>query len=145
MFNFDVPGHSEDYVHRIGRTGRAGRTGKAFMIVTPSDEKAFAAIEDLVKQEIPRGENPLDARKAAKSTPAKADEDTPEAAAEPKPTSKSRSRAAEPEPKAQEEKPAKKPRGRGGRGGRGRDEPVVGLGDHVPDFIARSFGERRTG
>jgi len=145
VFNFDVPGHSEDYVHRIGRTGRAGRTGKAFMIVTPSDEKAFAAIEDLVKQEIPRGENPLDARKAAKSTPAKADEDAPEAAAEPKPTSKGKSRATEPEPKAQDEKPAKKPRGRGGRGGRGRDEPVVGLGDHVPDFIARSFGERRTG
>jgi superfamily II DNA/RNA helicase len=34
VFNFDVPSHAEDYVHRIGRTGRAGRKGKAS---TPSD------------------------------------------------------------------------------------------------------------
>src|SRR6185437_7085992 len=34
VFNFDVPIHAEDYVHRIGRTGRAGRLGKSFTIVT---------------------------------------------------------------------------------------------------------------
>jgi len=34
VFNFDVPTHAEDYVHRIGRTGRAGRSGKAFTLVT---------------------------------------------------------------------------------------------------------------
>ena len=34
VFNFDVPTHSEDYVHRIGRTGRAGRSGVALTIVT---------------------------------------------------------------------------------------------------------------
>src|SRR6187431_520111 len=39
IFNFDVPIHAEDYVHRIGRTGRAGRSGKAFTIVTRSDTK----------------------------------------------------------------------------------------------------------
>ena len=39
VFNFDVPGHAEDYVHRIGRTGRAGRDGKAITICGPRDDK----------------------------------------------------------------------------------------------------------
>jgi superfamily II DNA/RNA helicase len=59
VFNFDVPSHAEDYVHRIGRTGRAGRTGKALTICAPRDEKYLAAIEALVRTEIPRVENPL--------------------------------------------------------------------------------------
>ncbi|MEN9851954.1 MAG: hypothetical protein RL128_2117, partial [Pseudomonadota bacterium] len=58
VFNFDMPSHPEDYVHRIGRTGRAGRLGKAYSICVPSDAKYLAAIESLVKQEIPRGEVP---------------------------------------------------------------------------------------
>jgi superfamily II DNA/RNA helicase len=53
VFNFDVPSHSEDYVHRIGRTGRAGRLGKALTIATPSDEKYVAGIESLIKKPIP--------------------------------------------------------------------------------------------
>ena len=52
VFNFDVPIHAEDYVHRIGRTGRAGRAGKAFTIVTRSDGKYLDAIEKLIGQEI---------------------------------------------------------------------------------------------
>ena len=44
VFDFDVPIHADDYVHRIGRTGRAGRKGAAYMMVTPHDEKAYAAI-----------------------------------------------------------------------------------------------------
>ncbi|MBL4726048.1 MAG: DEAD/DEAH box helicase [Rhizobiaceae bacterium] len=52
IFNFDVPGTAEDYVHRIGRTGRAGRKGNAFMIVTPTEKKAFDAIEELIGQSI---------------------------------------------------------------------------------------------
>jgi superfamily II DNA/RNA helicase len=60
VFNFDVPSHAEDYVHRIGRTGRAGRSGTAIMICTGRDEKNFANVESLVKQEIPRLESPLD-------------------------------------------------------------------------------------
>ena len=50
VFNFDVPGHAEDYVHRIGRTGRAGRSGSAFMICAKRDEKAFAAVEALIQR-----------------------------------------------------------------------------------------------
>ncbi|KQT83518.1 DEAD/DEAH box helicase [Aurantimonas sp. Leaf443] len=48
VFNYDVPIHSEDYVHRIGRTGRAGRSGKAFTLVTKSDRKYLEAIEKLI-------------------------------------------------------------------------------------------------
>lgn len=49
VFNFDVPSHAEDYVHRIGRTGRAGRKGDAVMLVTPLDKKNFDAVKDLIK------------------------------------------------------------------------------------------------
>jgi len=52
VFNFDVPIHSEDYVHRIGRTGRAGRSGKAFTIVTRADRKYVDAIEKLIGQDV---------------------------------------------------------------------------------------------
>ncbi|MGB5800469.1 MAG: DEAD/DEAH box helicase, partial [Mesorhizobium sp.] len=47
VFNYDVPIHAEDYVHRIGRTGRAGRSGKSFTITTKSDTKYVDAIEKL--------------------------------------------------------------------------------------------------
>lgn len=52
VFNFDVPIHSEDYVHRIGRTGRAGRSGSAFTIVTKRDTKHADAIEKLIGEEV---------------------------------------------------------------------------------------------
>ncbi|HEY1384487.1 MAG TPA: DEAD/DEAH box helicase, partial [Dongiaceae bacterium] len=54
VFNFDVPMHSEDYVHRIGRTGRAGREGHAFTLAAPIDGKYVAAIEKLLGNPIPR-------------------------------------------------------------------------------------------
>jgi superfamily II DNA/RNA helicase len=57
VFNFDVPHHPDDYVHRIGRTGRAGRAGTAISIVAPSDTKSVAAIEKLIGQNIPRAES----------------------------------------------------------------------------------------
>ena len=54
VFNFDVPIHAEDYVHRIGRTGRAGLTGHAYTLATPDDKLFVGAIEKLVGAEIPR-------------------------------------------------------------------------------------------
>jgi superfamily II DNA/RNA helicase len=54
IYNFDVPYHPDDYVHRIGRTGRAGRSGTAITIVAgANDTKAVAAIEKLIGQPIP--------------------------------------------------------------------------------------------
>ena len=54
VFNYDVPWHPDDYVHRIGRTGRAGATGKAFTLATPDDTEAVANIEKLTSTKIPR-------------------------------------------------------------------------------------------
>ena len=65
VFNFDVPHHADDYVHRIGRTGRAGRAGTAISIVTPLDHKSMAAIEKLIGQSIPAVEGHIAARAAA--------------------------------------------------------------------------------
>ena len=54
VFNFDVPGNAEDYVHRIGRTGRAGKSGRAFTIAAGEDDKKYvAAIEKLIGKSIP--------------------------------------------------------------------------------------------
>ncbi|AXT25845.1 DEAD/DEAH box helicase [Ruegeria sp. AD91A] len=125
VFNFDVPGHPEDYVHRIGRTGRAGREGKAITICSGRDEKALAAIEKLIQKDIPRLDNPI------KEDP------KPE-----KPTPEKKTR--EPDGKKDVRK-EREPKGRG----RGRKEDtgraVVGMGDHLPSFIALSFDERRAG
>jgi len=52
VFNFDVPIHADDYVHRIGRTGRAGRTGESFTLVTKEDEKYWSAIEKLIGKSV---------------------------------------------------------------------------------------------
>ncbi|KIL99905.1 ATP-dependent RNA helicase [Paramagnetospirillum magnetotacticum MS-1] len=54
VFNFDVPIHAEDYVHRIGRTGRAGMEGHAFTIASPDDGRFVGAIEAMIGTTIPR-------------------------------------------------------------------------------------------
>ena len=52
VFNFDLPWQSDDYVHRIGRTGRAGREGTAQSIVTPDELKSFKDIEKIIGDDI---------------------------------------------------------------------------------------------
>ena len=161
VFNYDVPSHAEDYVHRIGRTGRAGRDGKAVMICAASDEKNMAAIEKLIDKAIPRTDNPLQTEAVADDAPAAKEEkpkrtrtrkprgEKPEAAKpEAKPEAKVENDAPEAkqitEPKTEEKK------SRGGRG-RGHDNKndnrnkMVGMGDQVPTFIAKSFDERKAG
>ena len=54
VFNFDVPNHAEDYVHRIGRTGRAGKSGRAFTIAASKDDHKYVSfIEALIGKPIP--------------------------------------------------------------------------------------------
>lgn len=53
VVNFDLPEQSEDYVHRIGRTGRAGKEGKAVSFATPDQKRDIMDIERLIKKEIP--------------------------------------------------------------------------------------------
>ncbi|MDB5740373.1 MAG: ATP-dependent helicase, box family [Alphaproteobacteria bacterium] len=56
VFNFDVPIHADDYVHRIGRTGRAGRSGATFMLASHRDGKYIEAIEKITGQKLDRRE-----------------------------------------------------------------------------------------
>ena len=51
VFNFDVPHHADDYVHRIGRTGRAGRSGEAYLLLSPADEKNYDKVIKLIKKD----------------------------------------------------------------------------------------------
>ncbi len=141
VFNYDVPSHSEDYVHRIGRTGRAGRDGKAVMISAPVDDKNLAGIERLIDKEIPRSENPLASvtkEEVAEERPKRSRSRKPKAEAEIKPEIEV---AATPSPaESRSDAPQKEQRGRRGGGNK-----VVGMGDHMPSFIAKSFAERKTG
>ena len=86
VFNYDVPWHPDDYVHRIGRTGRAGATGKAFTLATPDDAEAVANIEKLTGVKIERVGSVAEA--------------TPRADAEPADEKPKRTPRAKPEPKA---------------------------------------------
>ena len=162
VFNYDVPHHADDYVHRIGRTGRAGNTGESVTISTSADSKSLAAVLKLIQQDIEILE--LDGQTAAPSAKAKSDE----AASEDKPKSRrssgggrSKSRAAKSDkpqadsapvekddtasetpparqPAEKAEKPARPARKDKGRNRRSdsQDRPVVGFGDHVPDFMS---------
>ncbi|ETX14542.1 DEAD/DEAH box helicase [Roseivivax halodurans JCM 10272] len=177
VFNYDVPGHAEDYVHRIGRTGRAGRAGKAITICAPKDEKNLEDVEKLIEKQIPKIEDPgRPAKSEASEAPAEVEE-TPKSekpartrrsggrkGADAKAKTEARDDApAEdkvPEtantdvPVQADEAPAERSAsaksqsdrsGRGRSGGRGKDDKVVGLGDHLPSFIAMSFEQRRAG
>lgn len=52
IINFDIPGLSEDYVHRVGRTGRMGKTGVAFSFVCPDQKSELTAIEKTINKEL---------------------------------------------------------------------------------------------
>ena len=191
VFNYDLPSHAEDYVHRIGRTGRAGRLGTAYSIGTPADAKYLAAIEALVKQEIPRADPPegFSLSEAAHREPRKYDDDkgpksrssrsrsgrgrdekrppredrapviiaveeedshiveVPEAKrsegrrSEPRRSDAPRSEQHRPEPirlDGSRDDRRSEPY-RDSRRGRDGGPAVVGMGDHVPDFLLRSF------
>ncbi len=193
IFNFDVPVHAEDYIHRIGRTGRAGLTGTAITIVTSQDRKHLAAIEKLTGQKIPptavdadderanafnkgraereqahesgseaeapreksrrrggRGRSRRGEAQAAKppeqQAPRQEQPKAPSAEAPRQRTEPKRQRdetpGQRPEPKRQrDETPGQRPEPKRQRGERRRDRDdgpsVVGMGDHVPQFLLR--------
>ncbi len=60
VVNFDLPDNSEDYVHRIGRTGRAGTSGKAISFATPDQRGDIQSIERLIKKTLPISKIPND-------------------------------------------------------------------------------------
>lgn len=98
VFNFDLPTHAEDYVHRIGRTGRAGRKGASFSLMMPDEKKYLDGIEKLIGKPIPvldldsgnavrsentdKAEHPADTSDKTDKTDNAAKSDTPEKTAE---------------------------------------------------------------
>lgn len=69
VINFDLPENSEDYVHRVGRTGRAGMTGKAISFACPEQGRDVTAIESLIKIQLPITSLPEHIAEAAKNNP----------------------------------------------------------------------------
>jgi ATP-dependent RNA helicase DDX47/RRP3 len=53
VINYDIPTHSKDYIHRVGRTARAGRSGKAITFVTQYDVELYQRIEHLIGKQMP--------------------------------------------------------------------------------------------
>jgi superfamily II DNA/RNA helicase len=138
VFNFDVPHHADDYVHRIGRTGRAGLPGTAITIVAPSDSKSVATIEKLIGQPIPwmDGAPPVEPASAP---------DSPRRGETRRPASRRGSRPAqprEPSPVAhlEEARQAKKP-AKPAAVPRPRPKPADtdDDGSHLPAFLLRPF------
>jgi superfamily II DNA/RNA helicase len=116
VFNFDVPHHADDYVHRIGRTGRAGRAGTAISIVTPLDQKSMVAIEKLTGQTIPRAEGDYSAPASDIATRPEASDD----AGEPREhRSREGSRGGRNRPRREREREPRRSSG----GGRGQQQP----------------------
>ncbi len=139
VFNFDVPIHAEDYVHRIGRTGRAGLSGRAFMLATPDDAKFLAAIEKLIGGPIP--EIALDG-----FAQAAAPEEPPPKAAAPRarrPAARAGRESAPAQPEAARASRIEPRPRRGVEPARRRwpediqddVDSVVGFGAHVPAFL----------
>jgi superfamily II DNA/RNA helicase len=169
VINYDAPHHAEDYVHRIGRTGRAGKSGEALTIVARIDQKAIAEIEKLIARKIdwqegaeaPPGED-------AEETPrersprgrgagrghARSQRAAPvENGERPEHRPDSRRHHAERPPRERvaadaERRSNGRPAALAERAPR-RERPhredearVVGLGDHVPDFLLRPVKAR---
>ena len=145
VFNYDVPTHAEDYVHRIGRTGRAGRKGVSVTLASDAESKYLGFIEKLIGKKIPVMDNAeaKEAKDATDTTDADATET--EEAKQPR---KSRSRRADKAPREdntprQETKTRDENRGRGGRksGGRDRDSYYDVNDDPLPDIKDTPFGQ----
>jgi superfamily II DNA/RNA helicase len=165
VINYDAPHHAEDYVHRIGRTGRAGKSGQALTIVARADQKAIAEIERLIARKIdwqagaqlppddeaeapsreqrPRGRGAARMR-SRRAAPVENGE-RPDEHAEHHPESRrhhaerpARDRgAAETGRRSSARVPALVDRAPRREPPRRDDAPVIGLGDHVPDFLLR--------
>jgi superfamily II DNA/RNA helicase len=152
VFNFDVPHHAEDYVHRIGRTGRAGRQGRSFTLATPEDGKLVAAIEKLIGKPIPVGAVPDMAPAALDAAEDRPRRRRGKTRSEPQNAPREmrddrrprRDRAAAPKARAERDNvtpfkpPANRPAPQRRREPAQSDEQrVVGFGDHLPAFLAR--------
>ncbi len=146
VFNFDVPIHSEDYIHRIGRTGRAGREGFAFMFASPAEAKYVDAIERMTGIAIPRTESTPQTTAAEQDEQPQVDQKSEETPKRRRPAARRAKTEKLPEPAAvaPADKPVEQPindrhvsRPLHADDDRRGNQRVVGMGDHVPAFILR--------
>jgi superfamily II DNA/RNA helicase len=137
VYNFDVPTHAEDYVHRIGRTGRAGRLGTAYTIVTHADARYLDEIQKLINKQIDwigpdltsisdddDGAHAQRGRRRGAQAQTQQRRDRPQRISTPR----------------EEDQPQMKrpPRQHHRRRDEDNEPDVIGLGDHVPSFLLRS-------
>src|SRR5882724_1913995 len=149
IFNFDVPHHADDYVHRVGRTGRAGRRGTAITIVAPIDTKAVVAIEKLTGQTIEWAGEPPPSDAAEPRSREHSDQRPPRRHGRSEGRSEGRSggrsdghsggRSERPRPQRQDPPAAEVARLDEARSRRPKPQPHVEEGDasHLPAFLLR--------
>jgi superfamily II DNA/RNA helicase len=158
VFNFDVPTHAEDYIHRIGRTGRAGRSGISITLAAPSDGKYLDAIVKLIQRDIPvmkldgiaveavgqddhasdSGERRRRGTRTRGSRPAKAESSEPEE----KVVAKQPRREARPEHPRHDDRPAPRPHREREHDNSGGPASPFGSDGPVPAFLLRPSGVR---
>jgi superfamily II DNA/RNA helicase len=152
VFNYDVPWHPDDYVHRIGRTGRAGKTGIAISLVTGADAESIANIQKLTGTKIaemgdapaPAAAEPGGERRERAPREARPPRETrePRESRAPRAARKPRGDAppeVKPAPKAKEEArpPSRPPRREREPEPEAADE---GWNGPVPSFLGQGFG-----
>ena len=165
VFNYDVPTHAEDYVHRIGRCGRAGRDGWAFTLITPADDKYINAIMELTGDSIKwegaaiSSDSSEDKKPGAKRRSSRNSKDeatnVPETEASAKPKKSRPKKRTDGDasvqneiapPKKSDEAREEKPDRNRKKNKRDKDEndgPIQkGLGDHMPAFMLQSTRDR---
>ena len=155
VFNFDLPTHAEDYVHRIGRTGRAGREGTAISVVTKADKKYLDAIEGLTgdgvewiggsvfsdefqdNNETEDKPKPKRARRSRGGKPAKGEKSSEERSEKSRAPRVDKEKQSDIPVQTKSVRPERSNQSRSSsRRGRGRDDQqVIGMGDHVPAFL----------
>lgn len=145
VFNFDVPTHADDYIHRIGRTGRAGRTGYAYTIATADDSKYIKQIEKLIGNKIENFEdknipknkkeetnkNTLETNSPDQNKPSKNSKRKPQTNTNVSLETNNKGSQLNNNSKNKKQPNNKKQQNEG------NDNLEIGMGDHIPDFLNR--------
>jgi superfamily II DNA/RNA helicase len=146
VFNFDVPTHAEDYVHRIGRTGRAGKKGRAFTLAWQEEQKYLDSIEKLTGSKIDpvkldrlgtEAENASGNESDNKSDSGEKKERRPRKRASAKSEGSKKDAAKSSDDNAKPRNSRSSRRDKKDDDNDHSDNPVVGMGDHMPAFLAR--------
>ena len=124
VINFDIPTQPEDYVHRIGRTGRAGRKGKAISICLDSETKYLEKIEKLVGMKINKIANSFSSKSKLPLSSIK--EGTRVISRKNSSYAKNNTSTDKNNGRIIDEKPVV-------------NNPVVGMGEHVPSFLIKKI------